>query len=77
MGPSVSFESFPLPLRIAQELPIRNSWKIISESYRIPLPIFYYFELIREALANTLYIAIARHNKVYRVHVKGVVLCAF
>ena len=51
MGPSVSF---PLPLRIAQKLPIRNSWEIISESYRIPLPIFYYFELIREAFANTL-----------------------
>ena len=52
MGPSVSFL---LPVRIAQKLPIRNSWELISESYRIPLPIFYYFELIREALANTLY----------------------
>ena len=52
MGPSVSF---PLPLGIAQKLSIRNSWELISESYRIPLPIFYYFELIREALANTLY----------------------
>ena len=36
MGPSVSF---PLPLRIAQKLPIRNSWELLSESYRIPLPI--------------------------------------
>ena len=56
MGPSVSFP-FPLriaPLRIAQKLPIRNSWEIISESYRIPWPMFD-FELIREALANTLY----------------------
>ena len=53
MGPSVAF---PLPLRIAQKLPIRNSWELISESYRIPLPLFYYFELIREALANTLYL---------------------
>ena len=50
MGPSVSF---PLPLRIAQKLPIRNFWELISESYRTPLPIFYYFELIREVLANT------------------------
>ena len=52
MGPSVSF---PLPLRIAQKLPIRNSWEIISESSRIPLPIFCYSELIREVIANTLY----------------------
>ena len=51
MGPSVSF---PLPLRIAQNLPIRSSWEIISESYRIPLPIRYCFDLIREVLANTL-----------------------
>ena len=52
MGPSVSS---PLPLRIAQKLPIRNSWEILSESYRIPLPIFYYFEyFFREVLANTL-----------------------
>ena len=34
---------------------MRNSWETISESYRIPLPVFYYFELIREVLANTLY----------------------
>ena len=44
MGPLVSFS---LPLRTAQKLPIRNSWELISESHRIPLPIFYYFELIR------------------------------
>ena len=31
MGPSVSF---PLPLRIAQKFPIRNSWELIWESYR-------------------------------------------
>ena len=54
MGPSVSF---PLPLRIAQKLPVRNSWEINSKSYRIPLPIFHYFELIREVLANTQYLA--------------------
>ena len=40
MGPSVSF---PLPLQIAQKLPIRNSWELVSESYRIPLPIFILF----------------------------------
>ena len=28
MGPSVSF---PLPLRIAKKLPIRNSWELISK----------------------------------------------
>ena len=44
MGLSVSF---PLPLGIVQKLPIRNSWELISESYRTPLPILYYFELIR------------------------------
>ena len=38
MGPSVSF---PLPLRIAQKLPICNSWELISESYRIPLQIVF------------------------------------
>ena len=53
MGPPVSFL---LHLGIAQKLPIRNSWELISESYRIPLPTFYYFELIREVLANTLYV---------------------
>ena len=37
MGPSVSF---PLPPRIAKKLPI-------------PLPMFFYFELIREALEKT------------------------
>ena len=51
MGPSVSF---PLPLTIAQKLPARNSWELIVKNLPIPLPIFYYFELIREALANTL-----------------------
>ena len=50
MGPSVSF---PLPLRIAQKSPIRNSWELIFKKWSIPLPIFYYFELIREVLANT------------------------
>ena len=45
MGPSVSF---PLPLRIAQKLPIRSSWEFIFGKLPIPLPIFYYFELIRD-----------------------------
>ena len=49
MGPSVSV---PLPPRIAKKLPIRNSWEYISGKLPIPLPIFYYFELIREVLAN-------------------------
>ena len=53
MGPSVSF---PLPPRIAKKLPIRNSWELISGKFPIPLPILYYFELIREVLANTLYV---------------------
>ena len=52
MGPPVSF---PLPPRIAKKLPVRNSWELISGKLPIPLPIFYYFELIREVLANTLY----------------------
>ena len=47
--------SFPLPLRIAQELPVRNSWEVIIKKLPIPLPILYYLELIREVLANTLY----------------------
>ena len=51
MGPSVSF---PLPLRIAQKLPVRNSWELVIKKLPIPLPIFYYFELIREVLANRL-----------------------
>ena len=46
----------PLPLRIAQKLPVRNSWESIIRKLPIPLPIFNYFELIREVLANTLYI---------------------
>ena len=45
MGPSVSF---PLSLRIAQKLPVRNSWELINKKLPIPLPILYYFELIRE-----------------------------
>ena len=53
MGPSVSF---PLPLRIAQKLPIRNSWELIIKKLPIPLPAFYYFKLIREVLANTGYV---------------------
>ena len=44
MGPSVSF---PLPFRIAQKLPVRNSWELIVKQLPIPLPIFY-FEFIRE-----------------------------
>ena len=52
MGPSVSF---PLPLTIAQKLPVRNSWELINKKLPIPLPILYYFELIREVLANTGY----------------------
>ena len=37
MGPSVSF---PLPLRIAQKLLIRNSWELVIQKLPIPLPIF-------------------------------------
>ena len=37
MGPSVSF---PLSLRIAQKLVIRNSWELISESYRYRYRLF-------------------------------------
>ena len=47
--------SFPLPLRIVKKLPIRNSWEVLNKKLPIPLPILYYVELIREALANTLY----------------------
>ena len=47
--------SFPLPLRIAQKLPVRNSWELINIKLPIPLPILFYFELFREVLANTLY----------------------
>ena len=53
MGPSVSF---PLPLRIAQKLPARNSWGLINKKLPIPFPICYFFELIREVLANTGYL---------------------
>ena len=49
-GPSVSF---PLPLRITQKLPVRNSWGLKIKELPTPLPIVYYFELIREVLANT------------------------
>ena len=52
MGPSVSF---PLPPRIVQKLPIRNCWELLVGKLPIPLPMFCYFELIREVLANTLY----------------------
>ena len=39
MGPSVSF---PLPLGIAQKLPVRNFWELIIKKLPIPLlPIFY------------------------------------
>ena len=46
--------ALPPPLRIAQKLPIRNSWELINRKLPMPLPMFYYFELIREGLANTL-----------------------
>ena len=52
MGPSVSF---PLPLRIAQKIPVHNSWELISKKLLILLPIFCYFLFIREVLANTGY----------------------
>ena len=42
MGLSVSF---PPLSENCPKLPIRNSWELISESYQIPLPIFYDFEL--------------------------------
>ena len=44
----------PLPPRIAKKLPIRNSWALISGKLPIPLPMFFFFEFIREVLANTL-----------------------
>ena len=53
--------SFPLPPRIAKKLPIRNSWELISGKLPIPLPMFY-FELIREGLANTGYFRIVFGN---------------
>ena len=56
MAPSVSF---PLPPRITKKLPIRNSWELISGKLPIPLPIFF-FELIREVLANTGYISYSK-----------------
>ena len=54
--------SFPLPPRIAKKLPIHNSWELLIGKLPIPLPMFYYFESIREALANTLYIFRGRHR---------------
>ena len=57
MGPSVSF---PLPPRVAKELPIRNSQELRIGELPIPLPIFYYFEWIREVLANTLYMGVSQ-----------------
>ena len=30
----------PLPLRIAQKLPVRNSWELKIKKLPIPLPIF-------------------------------------
>ena len=62
MGPSVSF---PLSLRIAQKLPVCNSWEVINKKLPIPLPILYYFELIREALANTLYLRFNHYFKLF------------
>ena len=53
MGPSVSF---PLPLRIAQKLPVCNSWALIVKMLPIPFPIFYYLEFFGEVLANTGYL---------------------
>ena len=53
MGPSVSF---PLPRTIAKKLPVRNSRELIIKELPIPLPVFYYFELVREVLANRLYL---------------------
>ena len=64
MGPSVSF---PLSFRIAQNLPFFNSWELINIKLPMPLPILYYFELIREVLANTLCLG-------KRVEVPGILL---
>ena len=33
-----------------------NSWELIDKKLPIPLLILYYFEFIREVLANTLYL---------------------
>ena len=43
----------PLHLRIAQKVTTRNSWELINTKLPILLPTFYYFEFIREVLANT------------------------
>ena len=40
MGPSVSF---PLPLRIAQKLPIRNSWELINFKVTDTVTDFFWF----------------------------------
>ena len=56
--------SFPLPLRIAQKLPVRNSWELIIKKLPIPLPILYYFEVMREVLANTLCLQLSACIKV-------------
>ena len=45
MGPSVSF---PLPPRIAKKLPTRNCWELLIGKLPIPLPMFFFFELIIE-----------------------------
>ena len=44
----------PPPSSNGQKLPIRNSWELLIGKLPMPVPMFYYFELIREALANTL-----------------------
>ena len=49
MGPSVSF---PLPLRIAQKFPVRNSWQLINKKLPDTVTDFYYFELEREELGT-------------------------
>ena len=49
MGPSVSF---PLPLRIAQKLPVCNSWELMNRKLPIPLLILYYLELISLRIGN-------------------------
>ena len=53
MGPSASFSLLELLKSYRFVIPGDE----ISESYPIPSPIFYYFELIREVLANTGYVS--------------------
>ena len=50
MGPSVSF---PLLPRLANKLPIRNSWELRIKKITDTATEIFYFELIREVLANT------------------------